>query len=94
MLATGEKLQLYLQSAFDHFSQDLDTPFDFIKEAIKINPLPRDFAGNIVKLAIAIKDHSHFTLRADIPRIFNELSYHVASCIVLDSIRQGLPGEL
>ncbi|KAH8665171.1 hypothetical protein BGZ60DRAFT_379045 [Tricladium varicosporioides] len=92
MLANGEKLQIYLQSAFDHFSQDLDTPFDFVKEAIKINPLPRDFCGNIIKLAIAIKDYSHFKERADIPRIFQELSHMVGSCIVLDSIRQGLPG--
>ena len=94
MLANGEKLQIYLQSAFDHFSQDLDTPFDFIKEAIKINPLPRDFCGNIIKLAIAIKKYSNFRDRSDVPRIFQELSQMVASCILLDSIRQGLPGIL
>jgi hypothetical protein len=92
MLANGQKLQIYLQSAFDHFSQDLDTPFDFVQEAIKINPLPRDFCGNIIKLAIAIRDYSNFRDRADVPRIFQELSHMVASCIVLDSIRQGLPG--
>lgn len=92
MLANGEKLQIYLQSAFDHFSQNLDTPFDFIKEAIRINPLPRDFCGNIMKLAIAIKNFSNFRDRADVPRIFQELSQMVASCIVWDSIRQGLPG--
>ena len=94
MLANGEKLQIYLQSAFDHFSQNLETPFDFVKEAIKINPLPRDFCGNIVKLALAIKYYSNFRDRADVPRIFQELSHMVGSCIVLDSIRQGLPGKL
>jgi len=82
MLANGEKLQIYLQSAFDHFSQNLDTPFDFIKEAIRINPLPHDFCGNIMKLAIAIKNFSNFRDRADVPRIFQELSHMVASCIV------------
>lgn len=52
MLATADKLQVYLQAAYDHFSRNIDTPFDFIKEALKHNPIPRDFGGNILNLAI------------------------------------------
>ncbi|KAL8765647.1 MAG: hypothetical protein Q9209_007327 [Squamulea sp. 1 TL-2023] len=56
MLSNSEDLQLYLQLAFDHFSQDLDTPFDFVSVALKINPIPSDFGGNIVKLAVSIRN--------------------------------------
>ncbi|KAK1658449.1 hypothetical protein BDP55DRAFT_758767 [Colletotrichum godetiae] len=52
MLATADKLQVDLHVAYDHFSRDLDTPFDFVKEALKHNPIPQDFSGNILNLAI------------------------------------------
>jgi hypothetical protein len=92
MLSNGEQLQVYLQSAFDHFSNNLDTPFDFVKEAIKINPIPRDFRGNILKLAIAIRDHHRFLSQDDGPKVFKELSHMVASCVMLDFVRHGLLG--
>jgi hypothetical protein len=90
MLSNDEKLQVYLQSAFDHFSQNLNKPFDFVKEAIKNNPIPRDFGGNIMKLAIAVKDHNRFIDQHDGPKIFRELSHMVASCLMLNSARQDL----
>ncbi|RTE83240.1 hypothetical protein BHE90_002241 [Fusarium euwallaceae] len=58
MLATAEKLQIYLQAAFDHFAQNLTVPFDFIKEALKHNPVPRDLGGNILKLALFMQSSS------------------------------------
>lgn len=91
LLASGEKLQIYLQSAFDHFSKNLDAPFDFVKEAIKINPIPRDFQGNILKLALAMKERDK---TEDAPRIFQELSHMVASCIMLDVARQSRLGTI
>jgi hypothetical protein len=93
MLSNDEKLQVYLQSAFDHFSQNLTKPFDFVKEAIKNNPIPRDFGGNILKLAIAVKDHNRFIDQHDGPKIFRELSHMVASCLMLNSARQDLLGQ-
>jgi hypothetical protein len=93
MLSNDEKLQVYLQSAFDHFSQNLNKPFDFVKEAIKNNPIPRDFGGNILKLAIAVKDHNRFINQHDGPKIFRELSHMVASCLMLNSARQDLLGK-
>lgn len=88
MLSNSDNLNVYLQCAFDHFSQDLHTPFDFMDISFKINPIPLDFGGNILKLAVAMK------AQFDNPRkIFKELSLMVASCILLDCVRQDLKGS-
>ncbi|CAO2647539.1 Nn.00g084610.m01.CDS01 [Neocucurbitaria sp. VM-36] len=87
MLSNSENLNVYLQSAFDHFSQDLDMPFNFMDVSFKLNPIPLDLGGNILKLAVAMKT------RYDNPRkIFEELSFMVASCILLDCVRQNFKG--
>lgn len=87
MLSNSETLNVYLQCAFDHFAQDLHTPFNFMDISFKINPIPLDFGGNILKLAVAMK------ARYDDPRkIFKELSFMVSSCILLDCVRQNLRG--
>ncbi|KAF1847324.1 uncharacterized protein K460DRAFT_278260 [Cucurbitaria berberidis CBS 394.84] len=87
MLSTSENLNIYLQSAFDHFSNDLDTPFNFMDVSFQINPIPLDLGGNILKLAVAMMPwfSSPWT-------IFEELSFMVASCILLDCVRQNLRG--
>ena len=91
MLSNSDDLQLYLQLAFEHFSQALDTPFNFIEVSLKINPIPSDFSGNILKLAVAMKDHQPtFTVAA----IFDCLSLMVASCIMLDIHRHRRLGQL
>ena len=91
MLSNSDELHIYLQSAFDHFSQNLDKPFNFIEVAFKNNPIPPDFGGNILKLAVAMRDKWK---RKDASEIFEHLSFMVASCILLDSIRHGLKGTL
>jgi hypothetical protein len=94
MLSSDEKLQVFLQSAFDHFSQNLNSPFDFVKEAVKNNPIPRDFGGNILKLAIAVRDHNCFVDPHDGQNIWLALSQMVASCLMLNSARQSLLGSI
>ncbi|CAN9312297.1 unnamed protein product [Alternaria alternata] len=89
MLSNSETLNVYLQCAFDHFSQDLHTPFNFMDISFKINPIPQDFGGNILKLAVAMKGQFE-----DPRKIFKELSHMVASCILLDSVRQDLKGSI
>lgn len=91
MLPTAEKLQLYLQAAYDHFSRDLHAPFDFIREALKHNPTPRDFGGNILNLALCIQ----YTVEEKTKEsaVFEMLVTIVASCIHLDSYRQDLMGR-
>ncbi|EON62430.1 hypothetical protein W97_01652 [Coniosporium apollinis CBS 100218] len=91
MLCDADGLQIYLQSAFDHFSRDLDTPFNFIEVSLKNNPIPLDFRGNILKLALAIRDWSQDSIRSG-PRIFKILGPMVASCIMLDFARQKYQG--
>ena len=85
MLLNSDDLQPYLQYAFDHFCRDLDIPFDFVQASFTHNPIPSDFGGNILKLAINIMEV--WKDKLDGPRIFKELSYVVASCIMLDSAR-------
>ncbi|XP_014554875.1 hypothetical protein COCVIDRAFT_39346 [Bipolaris victoriae FI3] len=87
MLFNSDALNVYLHSAFEHFSNDLNKPFDFMDASFKINPIPLDFGGNILKLAVAMK------AQYDDPRkIFEELSFMVASCIGLDCVRQNFKG--
>jgi hypothetical protein len=87
MLSNSDELYVYLQCAFDHFSQKLDRPFNFIEVAMKNNPIPLDFGGNILRLAVAIKQKGQFEGG---PKIFRELSTIVASCIKLDGVRNAL----
>ena len=90
MLLDSDELQPYLQYAFDHFSNHLETPFDFIKASFLNNPIPRDFGGNILKMAINIMPIWENEL--DGAGIFRELSPLVASCIMLDSARHKTKG--
>ncbi|OTA77343.1 hypothetical protein M434DRAFT_402358 [Hypoxylon sp. CO27-5] len=89
MLANAEMLQLYLHASYDHFTKDLESPFDFVKEALRHNPVSRSFEGNILRLAVSMKSHARsLVLRNDANRIFLKLAPMVASCIMLDAVRQ------
>lgn len=93
MLATADKLQIYLRAAYDHFSQNLDEPFDFVKEALKHSPISRDFGGSILKLALSLKERWS-QIGGTTQKIFDYLSRMVAHCIFLSSVRQSLMGKL
>jgi hypothetical protein len=89
MLLDAEELQSYLQCAFDHFARTLDVAFDFVEASFFNSPIPLDFGGNILKLAINMMEQE------DHPNgisIFEKLSYLVASCIMLDSARHNIKG--
>ena len=95
MLANTEKLQFYLQAAYDHFTKDLNTPFDFVKETLRHSPISRNFEGNILNLALAIRDKSNDALiREDAEQIFRVIGPMIASCVMLDAVRQNLPGKV
>lgn len=91
MLLDADELQPYLQYAFDHFACDLDSPFDFVQASFVNSPIPSDFGGNILKLAINMMEEWECTVPAT--TIFTELSYLVASSIMLDSARHGIKGK-
>jgi predicted acylesterase/phospholipase RssA len=85
MLLNSDELQPYLQYAFDHFCRDVDAPFDFVQASLANNPIPSTFGGNILKLAINIYEVWGDALSGAL--IFKELSFLVASCIMLESAR-------
>lgn len=92
MLLDADELQPYLQFAFDHFACDLDTPFDFVQASFVNSPIPSDFGGNILKLAINLMEVWRNVASGLL--IFRELSYMIASCIMLDSARNGIKGKV
>lgn len=95
MLANAEMFQVYLHASFDHFTRDLESPFDFVKEALRHNPVPRSFEGNILNLAVSMKEHSESeSLRNNAKKIFLRLAPMVASCILFDTVRQKILGQL
>jgi hypothetical protein len=84
MLSKAHELNTYFQCAFDHFASTLDEPFNFIAVLLLNNPIPNDFGGHVLQLAIAIRSQNS-SLRA--ASIFNSLISMVASSISLDCIR-------
>lgn len=90
MLLDAEEFQSYLSDAFDLYSQSLAEPFDFVRASFLHRPIPDNFGGNILKLAIAMKDEG----RGQTPKaIFNKLGNLVGSCIMLDAVRHNVPGK-
>lgn len=92
MLCDADDLQMYLQCAFDHFSKNLDEAFDFSEISLRHNPIPLDFRGNILKMALAIRDNMSEATRRDGDQLFKPLARMVASCIMLDLTRQKYQG--
>jgi hypothetical protein len=91
MLLSADQLQSYLQDAFDHYSRSLDIPFDFVQASFLHNPIPFDFGGSILKLAIAMLKEDK---APDARSIFKRLGNLIASCIMLDAVRHNIPGLL
>ena len=89
MLLDAGELQSYLQCAFEHYTKTLDSPFDFVEASFTLSPIPLDFGGNILKLALNLME-----IETDAQVIFRKLGYMVASCIMLDSVRHRIKGSL
>ena len=56
MRMNADELDELFQAAFEHFSKSLESPFDMIEAARKNTSIPRDFAGNITKVAVTLRD--------------------------------------
>ena len=85
MLSNAEELDVYVQAGFDHFSRDLKKPFNFIKVFIDNNPIPDDFGGHIVQLAILMQPYFPNNAKGA-EALFSRLSTMVASCIFLNCV--------
>lgn len=68
MLLNAERLPQYITAAYEHFSQDLDAPFDFVEEARRRAPLPQDFGGHILNLIKTIYTSASTTIHCDCGR--------------------------
>ena len=86
----ADELGECLQSGLDHFTHFLDRPFDFLEFSWGLNPIAPGFGGNILRMAIAIKDRQWLWSGED---IFKHLGHMVASCIMLDYVRHRIKGE-
>jgi hypothetical protein len=82
MVSNAGQLNIYIQSAFVHFSQRLEKPFDFVEVSLRNHPIALDFGGHILQLALAILGQDWF--QGDGPWLFEKLSHMVASCVLLD----------
>ncbi|OQO14747.1 hypothetical protein B0A48_00129 [Cryoendolithus antarcticus] len=90
MLLDADDFAPYLSNAFDHFAENLNTPFDFVQASFVNSPIPNDFGGNILKLALQVMECWVDVAKA--APIFEELSYLVASSILLDAARHKIRG--
>lgn len=88
-----EEFQAALSMGFDHFSTGLDEPFDFVELSCRLNPIPKDFGGNILRLALAIKNDTKFAYASG-RDIFKNLGHMVASCVMLDYTRHHIKGNV
>ena len=91
MLLDVEDLQAYMECAIDQLSQSLKDPFDFVQASIVNSPIPFNFAGNILKLAISITQNWNGEIDAE--GLFRYIGFMVASCIMLDSSRHKKSGR-
>jgi hypothetical protein len=105
MRMNADELDELFQAAFEHFSKSLDSPFDLVEAARKNTCVPRDFSGNVTKLAVAVRDAlqhrtpndkpdiSDAVLHISIKEVFEPLSLMVASSIFLECSRGGWKGS-
>ena len=94
-LCTEDQLEEYLSAAFEHFRKRLDEPFDFVKVSLRSADLQvaRDFHDHIYTLAsLAQEEAVQAGQCLTGQNLFLGLSVLVASCIVLDTVREKRPG--
>lgn len=85
---SSQKLERYVEMAFDHFTTTRHKPFDFLSAALFHSPVTQSLKDHICKLATR---YMAIYPEQDGGRIFDELAIWVASCIFLHSHRFELP---
>lgn len=104
MLLNSEVLPKFLNSAYDHFSRNLDMPFDFVEEACRHAPLPKDFGDHILNLIRITYNHRfasgigklstmHDLMSASRTNLLmTQLSRPIAACVILAATRDRTQG--
>lgn len=83
-------LSLLLGKAFDHFTTNIDKPFNFVHAWLEINPVPEDFVlkQGILELVIAVQKACP---ERDCLEIWDKVVDLVASSILLAAVRVKVP---
>lgn len=90
MLPDADEFGLYISLAFDHFSESLELPFDYVEASLKHQPPPVSLADNIINFARMIANQDP---QLQIAQLFTKLAPMVASCLMLDSARKQRMGK-
>lgn len=91
MLPDVDEFGMYLSLAFDHFSQTLDEPFDYVKASIQNRPPPSSLKDNIFEFVLLVAEI--FRLEGNVFTLFNTITKIMASYFMLDSARQQRLGD-
>lgn len=80
----AEQLAVYFADAFEHFTNDLEKPFDFLKSSRKNNPIPKGFSQHISNLMRLMSDKARDQSETD-----RRIAALVASYISVESVNSG-----
>ncbi|KAK4198920.1 putative lysophospholipase-like protein [Triangularia verruculosa] len=86
-------LHRYMQEAFGTFAEKLDASFDFSRASLRNSPFPLDFSGNISKLVLRVINNLKDNTAVGPAQILIEVSFMIASNIMLDSARSSSKGS-
>ncbi|KIW97974.1 uncharacterized protein Z519_01558 [Cladophialophora bantiana CBS 173.52] len=92
-LANADDLQQYLQAGFEHFANDIETPFDFRTVSTRNKLIAHDFSDHILTLARTIHESTRHE-RLQPKMLLGGLCSLIASCILLDYVRNNLQGPV
>lgn len=98
MLLSSKALDQFFKLAFDHYSNKLDEPFDFLESLFVVQPLPKTLSNNFVYMMQqtfrAVKED--IGLDAWACTFADALAPVICSTIALDAVRsyENLPGSL
>lgn len=91
ILPDVDEFGMYLSLAFDHFSQTLDKPFDYVKASIQYRPPPETLESNLMEFVILVAEA--LQAQGKIDHVFNTITKVVASYFILDSARKQRMGK-
>ncbi|KAI8948038.1 hypothetical protein F4801DRAFT_474669 [Xylaria longipes] len=91
MLPDTDEFGIYISLAFDHFSQTLEEPFDYVKASLRHQPPPKTMADKLYAFAKLVGQK--LGLGESIEALFTKLTEMVASCLMLDAARKRLFGQ-
>ncbi|ETS74669.1 hypothetical protein PFICI_13153 [Pestalotiopsis fici W106-1] len=84
MLPDVDQFWLYLSLAFNHFSETLDEPFDYVKASLRHRPPPDTLRDNVLEFVLLVGKKTNL----EVEELFAKVTGFIASCIMLDSARK------